>query len=191
MEKLNIIKEICNYFDYYYTIYEDGRVVIDNGLDIEHESTLEWLNYSYCGHLEYKSIDDMLFDWLDELTNGEVTQIVFKDEIEFIKQLKNNISINKRRNDDMAIKTYFDEKTDEMKIYWYEKCENLIEQCKDLRIESGKLCEEVTEFIPDKNESDWERCFKLKSAIEKISFANGIEYTLKELGFYPKATKIE
>lgn len=81
----------------------------------------------------------------------------------------------------MAIETYFDKKTNEMKRHWYGKCEKLIKKCEKLRNESDKLYEEAEEHLSNANELEWEDC--LKSAIEKKSFANGIECALKELGF--------
>ena len=59
MEKSDIIKKICDYFDYNYAIYADNKVVMDNGLGTEHVPTLEWLNSSLCGHLEYETINDI------------------------------------------------------------------------------------------------------------------------------------
>ena len=81
----------------------------------------------------------------------------------------------------MAIETYFDKKTDEMKKHWYKKCEKLIKQCEKLRDEADKLHEEANEHLENANELEWEDC--LTKAIEKESFAYGIECALKELGF--------
>ena len=85
MKKEEVVKEICNCFDYNYSIYDDGRVVIDDGLGVDHEPTTEWLNNDFCGHIEYQSIDAMLLDWLEELKNGN-KENVFLEEIEFIEQ---------------------------------------------------------------------------------------------------------
>lgn len=81
----------------------------------------------------------------------------------------------------MSIETYFDKKTDEMKKHWYKRCEKLIKQCEKLRKEADKLYEEADEHLSNANELEWEDC--LKSAIEKESFADGIECALKELEF--------
>ena len=81
----------------------------------------------------------------------------------------------------MGIETYFDKKTNEMKNHWYKKCNTLIKQCDKLRKESDKLYEASDEHLSNGNECEWEDC--LRRAIEKESFADGIECTLKELGF--------
>lgn len=80
------------------------------------------------------------------------------------------------------MKTYFDKKTDEMKIYWYKRCEKLLEKCEKLENEADKLNEKAEEYLYDGNELEWEEA--QKEAIEKENYALGIKETLKELGFF-------
>jgi hypothetical protein len=80
------------------------------------------------------------------------------------------------------MKTYFDKKVDEMKNYWYKRCERLLKKSEKLNEEADKLNEEADEHMANGNELEWEDC--LKQAIEKEAFADGIMFTLKELGFY-------
>lgn len=81
-----------------------------------------------------------------------------------------------------AIETYFDKKTDEMKKYWYTRCEKLLKKCEKLERESNKLYDEAEKHLSNGNELEWESC--LTESIEKEQFASGVRYTLKELGFY-------
>lgn len=110
MKKEDVVREICNGFNYNYTIYEDGRVVLDDGLGVDHTPTTEWLNNDFCGHIEYQTIDDMLIDWLEELKNGDDAQRVFADEIKFIEQmLAGKLAILKQpdiESEDFATKKY-------------------------------------------------------------------------------------
>lgn len=87
MTKKDVVNEICNCFDYNYKIYDDGRIVLDDGLGVDHKATTEWLNKDFCGHQEYKSIDEMMIDWLEELKNGKDAQEVFLEEIKFIETM--------------------------------------------------------------------------------------------------------
>ena len=124
MNKQSVLKTICDCFDYNYKIYEDGKVVIDDGLGIDHKATLEVLNKNYCGHLEYESIDEMLVDWLDELENGEDAQKIFSEEIKFIEE--NKINMNKKFKDSMEVGYYFNKylSNDETTKEW-----NASEEC--------------------------------------------------------------
>ncbi len=85
MQKEDIVKKICDCFDYNYKFFEDGRFVMDDDLGVDHKSTTDWLGSNYCGHLEYQSIDDMLLDWLDEL---KTVPNAFIDEVKFISKMK-------------------------------------------------------------------------------------------------------
>ena len=80
------------------------------------------------------------------------------------------------------MKTYFDKKTDEMKSYWYKRCEKLLRKCQKLESEVDKLNEKAEEHLSNGNELEWEEA--LKEAIEKENYALGIKEALKELGFF-------
>ena len=85
--KETVLKTIMDAFDYDYKIYNNGTVVIDDGLSTEIPSTLEKVGKNYCGHLEYKSIDEALINWLTELKNGKDAQKVFEKETKFIETM--------------------------------------------------------------------------------------------------------
>lgn len=80
------------------------------------------------------------------------------------------------------MKTYFDKKTDEIKSYWYKRCEKLLRKCEKLENEADNLYEKAEEHLSNSNELEWEEC--LKEAIEKENYALGIKEALKELGFF-------
>lgn len=79
------------------------------------------------------------------------------------------------------METYFDKKTNEMKNYWYKRCEKLLKKCEKLEDEADKLHEKAEEYLSDGNELEWEEA--LKEAIEKEYYALGVKDTLRELGF--------
>lgn len=87
MTKKDVVKTVCDCFDYNYKIYDDGRIVLDDGLGVDHIPTTEWLGADFCGHIEYNSIDEMLTDWLRELKNGKDAQEAFSEEIKFIETM--------------------------------------------------------------------------------------------------------
>ena len=80
------------------------------------------------------------------------------------------------------MKTYFDLKIDEIKEYWYSRCEKLHDKYEKLEDEVKYLTEKAEEHLSDGNELEWENC--LKKAIKKKNYALGIKDTLKELGFW-------
>lgn len=80
------------------------------------------------------------------------------------------------------MKTYFDKKTDEIKSYWYKRCEKLLRKCEKLENEADKLNEKAEEHLSNGNELEWEEA--IKEAIEKENYALGIKEALKELGFF-------
>mgnify|MGYP002104042732 FL=1 len=82
----------------------------------------------------------------------------------------------------ICMKTYFDKKTDEIKSYWYKRCEKLLRKCEKLENEADKLYEKAEEYLSNGNELEWEEA--LKEAIEKENHALGIKEALKELGFF-------
>lgn len=63
------------------------------------------------------------------------------------------------------MKTYFDKKTDEIKSYWYKRCEKLLKKCEKLESEADKLNEKAEVHLSNGNELEWEEA--LKEAIEK------------------------
>ena len=81
----NAVEIICDCFDYNYKIHDNGRVVLDDGLSIDHNATLDLLGQDFPGHLEYNSIYEMLADWLAELKCGAAARKVFANEIKVIE----------------------------------------------------------------------------------------------------------
>lgn len=55
------------------------------------------------------------------------------------------------------MKTYFDKKTDEMKSYWYKRCEKLLKKCEKLESEADKLNEKAEEHLSNGNELEWKK----------------------------------
>lgn len=80
------------------------------------------------------------------------------------------------------MKTYFDKKTDEMKSYWYKRCEKLLRKCEKLENEADNLYKKAEEYLSNGNELEWKEA--LKEAIKKENYALGIKEALKELGFF-------
>ena len=87
-DKLEIMGSICDFYDYVWRFYPDGRLVMSD--TILHNGDVEscnWVGSNDCGHLEYHSLDEMLLDWLDELKTNE-SEEQFTEEIEFIEAMK-------------------------------------------------------------------------------------------------------
>lgn len=107
MTNLDILKNICSYFGYNYRIYNDGRVVMDNGVVPNFKSTLDWIDKSCCGHFEYNSINTALVDWFSELSSCDDAETKFAVELAFIKHLintsTNDCRFSLRYNDKILI----------------------------------------------------------------------------------------
>lgn len=62
-DKLEIMGSICDFYDYMWRFYPDGRLVLaDTILYSKDVKNCEWKGKVDCGHLEYHSLDDMLSD---------------------------------------------------------------------------------------------------------------------------------
>lgn len=85
-DKLEVLTRICDWYGYLFRFYPDGRLVLQMILANTREEETEWRGKDDCGHLEYKNIDDMLVDWLDELKQNEGSY-KFEEEIDFIKSM--------------------------------------------------------------------------------------------------------
>nr|DAO32065.1 MAG TPA: hypothetical protein [Caudoviricetes sp.] len=82
-DKLEIMGVICDFYDYSWRFYPDGRLVLSDFLNEDSE----WRGENDYGHFEYQSLDEMLLDWMDELEKNE-SEEKFDEEIEFIKRMK-------------------------------------------------------------------------------------------------------
>lgn len=80
-DKLEAMGSICDFYNYAWRFYPDGRLILSDFLNDD----CEWRGSNSCGHIEYQSLDDMLKDWLEELEKNEGKD-KFEEEIEFIKQ---------------------------------------------------------------------------------------------------------
>lgn len=65
MTELEILNKISENFGYKYKVHNGNEVVMEDFLGVDHNPTLEILGRDYCGHLEYKSIKDVILDWCD------------------------------------------------------------------------------------------------------------------------------
>lgn len=87
-DKLEIMGSICDFYDYVWRFYPDGRLVMsDTILHNGDAESCNWVGSNDCGHLEYHSLDEMLLDWLDELKTNE-SEEQFTEEVEFIEAMK-------------------------------------------------------------------------------------------------------
>lgn len=92
-DKLEIMGSICDYYDYVWRFYDDGRLVLADRLATDTgDTTCDWIGENSCGHLEYNSLDAMLIDWLDELEKNEGKE-QFSEEILFIRSMNNMIAV--------------------------------------------------------------------------------------------------
>lgn len=83
---LEPLSSICKCYDYVWRIYPDGCVVmVDKVMYKRGCTSLRWVGKSTCGHLEYKSVEQMLINWLPELEKN-CGQNSMKKEIEVIKK---------------------------------------------------------------------------------------------------------
>ena len=86
-DRLEVMGSICDFYDYVWRFYSDGRLVLATTIDYNtNPSSCDWKGNNECGHLEYQSIDDMLRGWLDELKENE-SVYWFEDEIAFIESI--------------------------------------------------------------------------------------------------------
>ena len=84
---LEPLSSICKCYDYVWRIYPDGCVVmVDKDMYKRGCTSLRWVGKSTCGHLEYKSVEQMLINWLPELEKN-CGQNSMKREIEVIKSI--------------------------------------------------------------------------------------------------------
>lgn len=87
-DKLEIMGSVCEFYDYVWRFYPDGRLVMsDTILHNRDAESCNWIGSNDCGHLEYHSLDEMLLDWLDELKANKSKER-FTEEIEFIEAMK-------------------------------------------------------------------------------------------------------
>lgn len=87
-DKLEVLTRICEWYDYVFRFYPDGRMVMQMLSGNTKDEDSEWRGKDDCGHLEYPSLDAALIDWQDELGKNEGSY-KFDEEIEFIKKLSN------------------------------------------------------------------------------------------------------
>lgn len=85
-DKLEVLTRICEWYDYVFRFYPDGRMVMQMLSGNTKDEDSEWRGKDDCGHLEYPSLDAALIDWQDELGKNEGSY-KFDEEIEFIKEL--------------------------------------------------------------------------------------------------------
>lgn len=93
-DKLEIMGSICDFYDYMWRFYPDGRLVLaDTILYSKDVKNCEWKGKVDCGHLEYHSLDDMLSDWLD----GRIWKRMNLMKLNIIKHFwKKNMHVIKR-----------------------------------------------------------------------------------------------
>lgn len=65
MTELGMLDKISENFGYKYKVHNGNEVVMEDFLGVDHNPTLEILGKDYCGHLEYKSIKDVIIDFCD------------------------------------------------------------------------------------------------------------------------------
>lgn len=85
-DKLEILTRVCDWYEYMFRFYSDGRLVLQMLKMNTKEEESEWMGKDDCGHLEYQNLDEMLVDWLDELKQNEGSY-KFEEEIDFIKSM--------------------------------------------------------------------------------------------------------
>lgn len=92
-DKLEVLTRICDWYEYMFRFYSDGRLVLQMLKMNTKEEESEWRGKDDCGHLEYQNLDEMLVDWLDELKQNEGSY-KFDEEIAFIESmsLESNLS---------------------------------------------------------------------------------------------------
>lgn len=83
-DKIETFVRICVYYAYSWKFYPDGRLVLQADDRNKELSDFEWRGKDDCGHLEYRSLDSMLIDWLDELKLNEGSYD-FTEEIKLIE----------------------------------------------------------------------------------------------------------
>ena len=86
MTNEDVIKKICNTYQYRYNMLKDGRIVMDTGLGILHKPTTKWVGIQTCGHREYNSVYELFVDWLDMLKH-EAEKHIIAEEIRYIEEL--------------------------------------------------------------------------------------------------------
>ena len=87
-EYLKPLSSICECYDYIWRIYPDGCLVMADKVMYKRGCTsLRWVGKSTCGHLEYRSVEQMLINWLPELEKN-CGQNSMKKEIEVIKSIQ-------------------------------------------------------------------------------------------------------
>ena len=80
-DELEIMGSICDFYDYSWRFYPDGRLVLTDSINKD----VNWRGKNECGHFEYQSLNEMLRDWLDKLTKNESKE--FDAEIYYIKYM--------------------------------------------------------------------------------------------------------
>lgn len=81
-DELEIMGSICDFYDYSWRFYPDGRLVLADSINKD----VNWRGRNECGHFEYQSLNEMLRDWLEKLTKDE-SKKQFDDEIYYIKYM--------------------------------------------------------------------------------------------------------
>ena len=95
-DEMEIVGHICDFFDYLWLKYDDGRIVLDsrglygdeiNGTDSIY-GNCEWLGKDYCGHIEASSVQEMCLKFLDSFKNCEKQWVdYYSEDIAFIESL--------------------------------------------------------------------------------------------------------
>lgn len=86
-DKLEILTRICDWYEYHFRFYSDGRLVMQMLNANTSEDEFEWRGKDDCGHLEYQNLNEALIDWLDKLEQNE-DSYKFDEEIAFIEAMK-------------------------------------------------------------------------------------------------------
>ena len=85
-DKLEVMGSICDFYDFVWRFYPDGRLVLTDRLTYEDDpvNSCEWSGKSDESHLKYNDLDHMLLEWAHELTEEQAE--LFQEEIKFIEE---------------------------------------------------------------------------------------------------------
>lgn len=96
--EMEVIGHVCDFFDYVWRKYNDGRIVLDMMMGshdkIEDTDSIygncDWLGKDYCGHIEAKSAKEMCLKlkFLDDIKEREKEWVeYYAEDIAFIESL--------------------------------------------------------------------------------------------------------
>lgn len=77
MTELEMLDKISENFGYKYKVHNGNEVVMEDFLGVDHDPTLEILGKDYCGHLEYKSIKDVIIDFVILFQHGKTGCLIY------------------------------------------------------------------------------------------------------------------